>query len=44
MTDWTYHHIPLADRRVSETLVTGEHDRALVWCRPHVKVRHPPDR
>jgi pimeloyl-ACP methyl ester carboxylesterase len=31
MPDWTYHLVPLKDGRVSETLVSGEQPRALVW-------------
>src|SRR5690348_3326262 len=31
MPDWTYHLVPLADGRVSETLVSGDQPRGLVW-------------
>lgn len=31
MPEWTYHLVPLRDGRVSETLVSGQQARALVW-------------
>jgi pimeloyl-ACP methyl ester carboxylesterase len=31
VTDWTYDLVPLRDGRVSEVLVTGQQERALVW-------------